>query len=111
MEKTLNIEGKEVVFKATASTPRRYRQRFGKDLFVDVSKIMGEAERGGLTAEALESFENMAYIMARQGDSSIPDDPDEWLDGFEMMSIYDVMPQLIELWGMNAETLEEPKKK
>ena len=59
----------------------------------------------------LESFENMAYIMAKQGDSSIPDDPDEWLDGFEMMSIYEVMPQLIELWGMNAETLEEPKKK
>lgn len=111
MEKTLNICGQDVVFRATASTPRRYRQKFGKDIFVDVAKIMGEAERGGLTAEALESFENMAYIMARQGDSSIPDDPDEWLDGFEMMSIYDVMPQLIELWGMNAETLEEPKKK
>lgn len=111
MEKTLNICGQDVVFRATASTPRRYRQTFGKDIFVDVAKLMGEAERGELTATALESFENMAYIMAKQGDSSIPDDPDEWLDGFEMMSIYEVMPQLIELWGMNAETLEEPKKK
>lgn len=111
MEKTINICGRDVPFKATASTTRRYRQKFGKDLFVDMSKLMGEAERGELTATALESFENIAYTMAKQGDPSIPDDPDEWLDSFEMMSIYDVLPELIELWGMNTETLEEPKKK
>lgn len=111
MEKTINICGRDVRFKATASTTRRYRQMFGKDLFVDMSKLMGEAEKGELTATALESFENIAYIMAKQGDASIPDDPDEWLDSFEMMSIYDILPQLIELWGMNSETLEEPKKK
>lgn len=111
MEKTINICGQDVRFTATASTPRRYRRKFGRDLFVDLQKLMGEAEKGELTATALEGFENMAYVMAKQSDPSIPDDPAEWLDEFEMMSVYDILPQLIELWGMNAETLEEPKKK
>ena len=54
---------------------------------------------------------NVAYVMAWQYDNTIPSDPDEWLDQFEMFSIYMILPQIIELWGLNTEQLEKPKKK
>ena len=40
----------------------------------------------------------------------IPNEVDEWLDGFNTFSIYQVLPQLIELWGLNVKTDVEAKK-
>ncbi len=111
MEKLIEIDGKEVKFKATASTTRRYRERFNRDLFVDINNLVPRANEGKLGADDLQVFENIAYIMAKQGDPTIPDDPDDWLDSFEFMSIYVVLPKIIELWGLNVQTLESPKKK
>ena len=34
----------------------------------------------------------------------------EWLDGVNTFSIYQVLPQLIELWGLNVKTDVEAKK-
>ena len=110
MEKIIKINGQDIPFKATASTTRRYRQRFGKDLFLDINKIIINAQTG-LTSGDLECFENIAYIMAKQANEDIPDEPDEWLDQFELMSVYEVLPQILELWGLNTQTLEESKKK
>lgn len=109
MEKTISINGTMVPFKATAATTRRYRQRFGRDLFADMDALVKNA--GNLSGANLEAFENVAYIMAKQADPDIPDNPDDWLDQFEMMNIYEVLPQLIELWGLNAAGLAESKKK
>ena len=64
-----------------------------------------------LSGANLEAFENVAYIMAKQADSTIPANPDDWLDQFEMFDIYNVLPELIELWGLSAEPIEESKKK
>ena len=111
MEKLIKIGTEEVGFKATASTTRRYRERFNRDLFEDFSTIAPRFEKGEVKATDLECFENIAYIMAKQYDPNIPDDPDEWLDSFEMLSIYTVLPQIIELWGLNNETLNVSKKK
>ena len=36
--------------------------------------------------------------------------PEEWLDGFNTFSIYQVLPQLIELWGLNVQTDVSAKK-
>ena len=41
---------------------------------------------------------------------SIPDTPEEWLDGFNTFSIYQVLPQIIELWGLNTQTDVQAKK-
>lgn len=112
MEKTITIDGKEILFKATASTPRRYRQKFQKDFFTDISALLkAVGDEIPLSATLLESFENVAYIMAKQADDTISESPDEWLDNFEMMSIYDVLPELIALWMNSEETLSESKKK
>lgn len=112
MDKLITIDGRQVPFKATASTTRRYRQKFGKDLFVDMQNLInGMSGPDSLSAEMLEAFENVAYIMAKQADPAIPEDPDDWLDGFEMMSVYEILPELIELWGVSMTTLSEAKKK
>lgn len=34
----------------------------------------------------------------------------EWLDGFNTFSIYQVLPQIIELWGLNTRTEVQAKK-
>ena len=49
--------------------------------------------------------------MARQYDSTAPDSPEEWLEQFEMFSIYEIMPELIDLWNLNNKTTAKPKKK
>ena len=111
MEKIISIGGKEIGFKATASTTKRYREKFNRDLFKDISALIPKANNNDLGAEELEIFMNVAYVMAWQYDRTIPNDPDDWLDEFEMFDIYLILPQIIELWGMNTEQLEKPKKK
>ena len=59
---------------------------------------------------SLELFENIAYIMAKHADASVPDAPEEWLDGFGTFSIYQVLPQIIELWGAECPDGRDQKK-
>ena len=50
--------------------------------------------------------------MARLADlENTPKTIDEWLDGFSTFSIYEILPQILELWEMNLETTSEAKKK
>ena len=77
-----------------------------------MEKAIGDSkeDNSNLDMFSLEMFENIAYIMAKHADSSIPDTPEEWLDNFNTFSIYQVLPQLIELWGLNVRTDVEAKK-
>ena len=115
IERTIIISGQEVPFRASATTPRLYRAKFKRDIFRDLTKLEGayskRTEDGDeLQLDDLEIFENLAYIMALQADSSIPATIDEWLDRFDMFSIYQVLPQILELWGENLKTEVEAKK-
>ena len=42
----------------------------------------GDPEKSSLDLFSLEMFENIAYVMAKHADPSIPDNPEEWLDEF-----------------------------
>ena len=113
--KKIEIDGKEVAFKASAAIPRIYRLKFQRDIYKDLhslEKAIGDSkeENSNLDMFSLEMFENIAYIMAKHADPSIPDTPEEWLDNFNTFSIYQVLPQLIELWGLNVKTDVEAKK-
>ena len=113
--KKIEIDGKEVAFKASAAIPRIYRLKFQRDISKDLhslEKAIGDSkeDNSNLDMFSLEMFENIAYIMAKHADSSIPDTPEEWLDNFNTFSIYQVLPQLIELWGLNVKTDVEAKK-
>lgn len=110
LEKTLTISGKEVRFRSSATVPRLYRIKFKCDIFKDLAKLeksykdKASEDGSALEIEDLEIFENVAYIMAFHADHSIPGTIDEWLDQFEMFSIYEVLPEILDLWGTNLMT-------
>lgn len=113
--KKITIDDKEVAFKASAAIPRIYRLKFQRDIYKDLhslEKALGDSkeDNSNLDLFSLEMFENIAYIMAKHADGTIPDTPEEWLDDFNTFSIYQVLPQLIELWGLNVKTDIEAKK-
>ena len=122
IKKNIMVDGIEVPFKASAAVPRLYRIKFRRDIYKDFAslqtsvqetgaRLAGDEDASTLDIESLEVFENIAYIMAKHADpEGVPDDPDEWLEAFNTFSIYEVLPQLIELWGLNVETQAESKK-
>ena len=115
IERTIEISGKLVQFRSSATVPRLYRAKFKRDIFKDLTKLeksfTKRTEDGDeLQIEDLEIFENVAYIMAFHADPSIPKTIEEWLDQFEMFSIYQVLPQILELWGENLMTDVQAKK-
>ena len=115
MVKEIEIDGKEIAFRASAAIPRIYRMKFQRDIYKDLAaleKAIGDntEEVSNLDMFSLEMFENIAYIMAKHADPSIPDTPEEWLDDFNTFSIYQVLPKIIELWGLNVKVDVEAKK-
>lgn len=113
MEKTIKIGNKELKLKSTAGTLRIYRTKFRRDLMCDLGKLTKAMDGKGkvnFSVLDLELFENIAYVMAWQADKTIPESIDEWLDGFETFSIYEVLPEILELWNLTNLTLEESKK-
>ena len=116
IQKNITIDGIDVPFKASAAVPRLYRLKFRRDIYQDfaaLQKSVGEntEEFSALDIESLEVFENIAYIMAKHADpENVPDSPDDFLEQFNTFSIYEILPQLIELWGLNTATQIESKK-
>lgn len=116
IKREIEISGKKVPFRSSATIPRLYRAKFKRDIFKDLSKLeksyKGKTENGEeLQIEDLEIFENVAYVMAYHADSSIPANIEDWLDQFDMFSIYEVLPQILELWGENLVTDVTSKKR
>lgn len=113
--KNIEIDGREVPFKASAALARIYRVRYGRDILKDFNDIMTEMDGENpdistLSVQALERFEDIAYAMAKYADPAIPETVDEWLEQFNVFSIYTIQPQLVELWGLNIRTEAESKK-
>ena len=106
---------KPVMFRSSSTVPRLYRAKFKRDIFRDLSKLeksfKANAETGDEFAiDDLEIFENLAYIMAYHADNTIPQDINEWLDQFEIFSIYEIMPDLLAMWSDNVQTDVAAKK-
>lgn len=140
MDKIITVGGKEVGLRATALTPRLYRHKFGRDVVRDMNQLQSRfvkavkaqnlqkpkedaadwqkkeyedaIKEAQMSVMDLEIFENVSYIMARQYDPALPDTADEWLDSIDgTFSIYEVLPQILELWQLNQKTTSIPKKK
>ena len=120
LRKKVEIDGREVEFKASAAVPRIYRMKFRRDLFVDLQKIAKSVKKKGkkedkesseIPIEDLEMFENIAYVMAQHADpENVPPDIMDWLEQFNTFSIYQILPAILELWNMNEETKSRAKK-
>ena len=116
IKKNITIDGIEVPFKASAAVPRLYRLKFSRDIYKDFASLQknvkeNDESESTLDIESLEVFENVAYIMAKHADpENVPDNPDDFLEQFNTFSIYEILPQLIELWGLNTATQIKSKK-
>lgn len=126
MDRTVNIDGKDVKFRATARTPRLYRVLIGRDMIQDMNRLSKaynkasqlskdatdeEKQEAQLSAIDLEIFENAAYVMARHANPELQMTADEWLDTFEIFSIWQILPEILKLWALNNKTTSIPKKK
>ncbi len=116
IKKNIMIDEIEVPFKASAAVPRLYRLKFGRDIYKDFAALQknvkeGDEESSSLDIESLEVFEQLSWVMAKHADpENVPDNPDEWLEQFNVFSIYQILPELIELWGLNTTTQIQSKK-
>ena len=114
--KKIEIDGKEVEFRASAAVPRLYRLKFGRDIYKDLRMLEksvweNDEDDSSLDLFSLEMFENIAFIMAKHASpSTVPSEPDEWLEEFNTFSIYQILPQLIDLWGLNVQTQVAARK-
>lgn len=117
MDREVTIDGKQVKFRATARTPRLYRMLIGRDMIQDMNKLMKAYERkkkddDDLDIIDLQIFEDVAYAMARHANPDMEEKTaDEWLDTFDMFSIYEVLPHILELWALNTKQTSKAKKK
>jgi len=117
MDREVIIDGKQVKFRATARTPRLYRAIIGRDMIQDMNKLMKSYERkqkseDDLDVIDLQIFEDVAYIMARHANPDMEEKTaDDWLDTFDMFSIYEVLPHILELWAVNTRQTSQSKKK
>jgi len=127
MEKTVNVGGQAVRMRASALIPRLYRFTVGRDMIADMrtlqksyQKILelpanaSEEERADAQFSVLDLtiFENVAWCMAKQADATIPNSPDAWLDSIEgIFSIYEVLPEILDLWQASIQTTSTARKK
>ena len=68
--KKIEIDGKEVEFRASAAVPRMYRIKFGRDIYKDLRSLEksvdeNDEEESSMDLFSLEMFENIAFIMAK----------------------------------------------
>jgi hypothetical protein len=114
MEKTITIDGKEIRFKTNGATPLRYKAQFGRDYFKEILKMAplanknkNDIESKDLEALDFEVFYNIAWIMAKTADSSIPE-PIAWLEQFDEFPMVEIIP---ELQDMLLASIQTTKKK
>lgn len=127
MERIIKIGNQEVRMRASALIPRLYRFKFKRDIIKDMTQLKKaynkamslpddateeEKEDAQLSVLELTMFENVAYVMAKSADAGLPEDPDEWLDGIDgVFSIYEILPQILEMWQLSQTQTSIPKKK
>lgn len=127
MEKTISVGGKDVRMRASALIPRLYRYKFKRDMIADMRQLEKDFKKAtNLPEDATEEkiqdaelsildltiFENVAWLMIRNAGEDIPDDPDLWLDSIDgVFSVYEVLPQILDMWEANLATTSVPRKK
>lgn len=128
MEKTLEICGKQVRFKATAGLAYRYFNQFGTEYISDLAKlqdfynnaefreieIVNENNEKEIIPTYIGDYDkysenfmyNVVWVLAKTADNSIPD-PLTWYDSFDFFDISKVYNQLQEIISGNNKTVSK----
>jgi hypothetical protein len=113
--KNIEIDGKPVEFKASAAIPRIYRNQFGRDVYKDLMTLNDVIKDQDAEASTLDGFSwrclriCLCYVCGGTSGREVYR-ADEWLDQFNTFSIYQILPELIDLWGMNIKTTVPARK-
>jgi hypothetical protein len=117
LEKTVTIDGKQVKFKTNGATPLRYKAQFQKDYFKEILKMaplqnISKKNKKDIDVKDLEAldfevFYNIAWIMAKTANPTIPE-PILWLEQFDEFPMVEIIP---ELQDMLLASIESSKKK
>lgn len=139
MEKVIQIEeGRSAAFRASAFSPIQYNRLFpGRDFMRDMNDLRSMSERtqpaeGGeeteqeapqFTIEDYELFVRVSYTFAYQALSPTPrvsaeqkqfrkdyPDPWTWIDSMNTFSIYQILPEIVDLWFGGAVQVASSKK-
>lgn len=98
MEKTLNIDGRQVNFKSTGAFLLRYKAQFHRDAIKDIYKLDEAIDENNeikdIDALDLEVFYNLIWTLAKTADKNI-EGPMEWLDSFGEFPLMDIIPEVM----------------
>lgn len=101
MEKVINVDNKNIIFKSTAATPLRYKAQFGRDFFNDLMKL--DPKNTDLDTEVIY---NIIWVLAKTADKTIPPVM-EWLEEFDGIDLGEVVTEIQDMILASI----KPKKK
>ncbi|MGG4307074.1 hypothetical protein ABEW49_00750 [Bacillus anthracis] len=104
MQKTIEIDGKDIPLKTTGATPFQYKMQFGTDYFADVLKLgvledltsIEDMDYEKLSKLDTEVFYNIIYTFAKAANPDIPEQF-AWLASFDEFPIFDIVADIQEL--------------
>lgn len=113
MEKTINIDGKQVTFKTSGAVPKRYKMQFGRDFFKDLlgmgvtnikfDELSEEKKLEAIRKIDFDMFYDIAWTFAKTANSEVQD-PLTWLDSFDVFPIVDILPEIQDLLAASIST-------
>lgn len=126
MQKIIEVEeDRSLNFKASAFSPIMYNRLFpGRDFLKDMDALKDahDDEEETFNMADYEHFVRIAYTFAYQGMAPTPrqtqeqkeflkEYPDawDWIDSFGTFSIYNILPEIIDLWYQNEKQIAKPK--
>lgn len=131
MQKVIEVEeGRSLNFKASAYSPIMYNRLFpGRDFLKDMDALKNshndeKEESDTFKMSDYEHFVRIAFLFAYQGLApgvlqtqeqkdflaQYPD-PWEWVDSFNTFSIYEILPQIMDLWYQNERKIAKGKNR
>ena len=114
MERVVSFGRQEILMRASALTPRLYRAQTGRDLLSDIRQLqtayadsVAASKDGNMSMAAvpdLTIFGDVAWIMAKQADPTVPDTVEEWLDSID--GVFSIMKSCLRSWIFGQQTLQ-----
>lgn len=112
MTKTIMINGEPRKLCANALLPKIYRREFGSDLIGDLKHMEQDYQSSNGSVFDSDVFERLTWLMLRSAGEDVGDTPDEWLATIDnVFGLYELLPDVIDLWASGLKTTSVPKKK
>lgn len=121
MNKTINVDGREIKLVCNALLPRLYRYHFGHDLILDMKAVQKHyktttTEDGQKITEIdegadLSVFEQVAWIMLKAGGEDVGETILEWLEEISITDLYEIERECLQLWQESQRQTSRAKKK